>query len=240
MKQAQDFREESAALHDLVRGLDDQDFGRPTLFKTWTPDDILQHLHFFNVMAHYSLCDPDRFQRDYARFGELRQTLGMVGATRTVLGDLTGHRLVAAWHDYLDVMVPAFAAADPKQRVKWAGPDMSARSSITARLMETWAHGQAIYDLLGVKRIDGDRIRNIAHLGVSTFGWTFVNRGLSVPDPMPAVRLTAPSGEIWEWGEMSDAGLIAGPETDFCQVVCQTRNVADTDLIVKGPTAEYL
>ena len=38
---------------------------------------------------------------------------------------------------------------------------MSARSSISARLMETWAHGQAVYDRLGVVRVDTDRIRNI-------------------------------------------------------------------------------
>ena len=35
-------------------------------------------------------------------------------------------------------MTDRFAAADPKQRVQWFGPDMSVRSSITARLMETW------------------------------------------------------------------------------------------------------
>jgi len=35
-------------------------------------------------------------------------------------------------------------------RVKWIGVDMSARSCLTARLMETWAHGQEIYDILGV------------------------------------------------------------------------------------------
>lgn len=41
---------------------------------------------------------------------------------------------------------------------------MSARSCITARQMETWAHGQEIFDALGVVRRDGDRIRNVAHL----------------------------------------------------------------------------
>ena len=31
--------------------------------------------------------------------------------------------------------------------MKWFGPDMSVLSSISARLMETWAHDQAVYDL---------------------------------------------------------------------------------------------
>jgi len=94
--------------------------------------------------------------------------------------------------------------ADPKARLKWAGPDMSARSSITARLMETWAHGQEVYDHLGVQRVDADRIKNIAHLGVSTFGWTYMVRKMAVPTVMPRVELTAPSGEAWSWGETGE------------------------------------
>ena len=39
------------------------------------------------------------------------------------------------------------------------GPDMSARSSISARHMETWAHAQELYDTLGVDRINEDRIK---------------------------------------------------------------------------------
>jgi len=114
---------------------------------------------------------------------------------------------------------------------------MSVRSSITARLMETWAHGQEIYDLLGVERIDGDRIKNIAVLGVNTFGWTFINRGLEVPSPVPQVRLTSPSGQNWVWNEATADELVEGSATEFCQVVTQVRNVADTRLRVTGEVA---
>ena len=75
--------------------------------------------------------------------------------------------------------------ADPKARLKWPGPDMSARSSITARLMETWAHGQEVYDHLGVVRQNADRIQNIVVLGVNTFGWTYATRKQTPPGPMP-------------------------------------------------------
>ncbi len=50
---------------------------------------------------------------------------------------------------------------------------MSARSFMSARQMEAWSHGQAIFDQLGLERVEHDRLRNIAVMGVNTFGWTF-------------------------------------------------------------------
>ena len=114
---------------------------------------------------------------------------------------------------------------------------MSVRSSITARLMETWAHGQAVYDVLGEERQNTDRIRNIVVLGVNTFGWTYKVRGEEPPGPMPHLVLTAPSGEIWRYGEPSDTERISGQAAEFCQVVTQTRNVRDTALEVRGANA---
>lgn len=46
---------------------------------------------------------------------------------------------------------------------------MSAVSSVTARLMETWAHGQDIADVLGVDRQPTARLRHIAHLRAQAF-----------------------------------------------------------------------
>ena len=103
--------------------------------------------------------------------------------------------------------------------------------------METWAHGHDVYDMLRRERTYTDRLKNIAVIGVRTFGWTFANRGLEPPGPPPYVRLVAPSGAIWEWGEESDEECVRGDALDFCQVVTQTRNVADTRLQVKGPVA---
>ena len=130
------------------------------------------------------------------------------------------------------------AEADPKARVKWAGPEMSVRSSISARLMETWAHGQAVYDLLGQACVPTDRLKNIVVMGVNTFGWTFRNRGLEVPAEVPYLRLTAPSGEIWEWNGPGGDNVIEGQAVEFCQIVTQVRNIADTSLDVKGAVAE--
>jgi uncharacterized protein (TIGR03084 family) len=235
--QVTDFRDESEALYALLSPLESDAFGTPTQFKQWTFDDVLGHLHLWNHAADLSLTDATAFQDfigevfRYARSGSLR------AFEKQWLDGLRGPELLEQWHGFVLRMAEHFGAADPQARVQWAGPDMSVRSSITARLMETWAHGLAIYDALGVERVDTDRIRNIAVLGVNTYGWTFRNRGQEVPGDMPYVRLTAPSGDTWEWGEPSETERIEGSAAEFCQVVTQTRNVADTALRLTGARA---
>jgi uncharacterized protein (TIGR03084 family) len=237
LQQALDFRDESEALYQLLAGLDEADFERETLFKAWTIRDVVGHLHMWNWAADLSLIDESAFLA-WAT-GALPKVLagGIRAYEEEWLAGRKGRALLAEWRGFYLPMAERFAAADPKQRVKWAGPDMSVRSSITARLMETWAHGQEIYDLLGVERRDGDRIRNIAQLGINTFSWTFRNRGEEPPGEVPQVRLTAPSGELWTWNEDNASDLVEGSASEFCQVVTQTRNIADTRLRVSGPAA---
>ena len=238
MRQADDFVEESEALHALLAPLDDAKFAIVTQFKGWTIGDVVRHLHFFNLMVDLALLDPAEFEARYAVFDAGRQADGtMTRVTERLLDGLSGQALVAAWRERYLEMGPRWRDADPKARVRWVGPDMSVRSSITARQMETWAHGQEVFDALGAEREDADRIRNIAHLGVQTYGWTFLNRGEAAPAPVPHVRLTAPSGAVWEWGGPSEAELVRGPAVDFCQAVTQVRNIADLGLEVRGANA---
>jgi uncharacterized protein (TIGR03084 family) len=237
-QQPVDFREESEALYKLLESLGDADFDRKTQFNDWTVNAIISHLHAWNHAADMSLRDPEKFAAD--RDWLVAEMLGgsVIGEVEKRWLDGTRNReLLEQWRAFYLEMTDRFVQADPKQRLQWAGPDMSVRSSITARLMETWAHGQELYDSLGVERTNGDRIKNIAVLGVNTFGWTFVNRGLDVPADVPHVRLTAPSGEVWTWNDPSETNYVAGDATDFCQTVTQVRNVKDTKLESVGETA---
>jgi uncharacterized protein (TIGR03084 family) len=233
-----DFKDETEALHVLIAPLDDAALARPTAFKRWTIDDVIGHLHFWNQAADLSLADPAAFEKTGAA---VMAFLGGGGTLRQFetrwLDGLRGGALVAAWHRFAAEMAGRFAAADPSRRIKWVGPDMSVRSAITARLMETWAHGQAVYDLLGVVRHNTDRIRNIAVLGVNTYDWSFRVRGQRPSEPKPHVRLTAPSGAIWTWNEPSETDLVEGTAEEFCQVVTQVRNLADTRLRCVGASA---
>ena len=235
MQQAQDFQDESEAIYALLSPLSDEDYAKPTLFKGWTIDEVLRHLHVWNIAADLALSDAEAFRAFLGQMAEGIRGGRLPDFEKVYLGGLSGTALRDAWITQVRGMTPRFATADPKARVPWVGPEMSVISSITARLMESWAHAQAIYDALGVDRVDADRIGNIVRLGVNTYGWTFKNRKEEPPGPMPRLRLTAPSGAIWEYGDSDD--LIEGSASEFCQVVTQCRNIGDTSLSVYGPVA---
>ncbi len=238
MKQATDYQTEADALAALLAPLGDDAFNTPTLFKGWTISDVIGHLYMFDVGALISLQTPDEVA-DF--FAPLKSALSgeqtFVQVQNQWLDGLTGRALFDTWYAHAATLADTFAGADPKQRVKWAGPDMSARSSITARQMETWAHGQEVFDALGQTRIESDRIHNICHMGAATFGWSYLNRGLPVPPTPPALHLTAPSGTVWHWNEETETDRITGTAVDFARVVTQVRNIADTALDVQGDTA---
>ncbi len=235
MQQAEDFRQETRSLHSLIASLPAETYSEPTQFKGWTIVDVIRHLHFWNRMAHCQLSDPDQLVEHLGQMKARGITMRAYEAEK--LGHLGPAELVAEWASFAEDTADLFATADPKARLKWAGPDMSARSSITARLMETWAHGQEVYDHAGKVRKNEDRVRNIVTLGVNTYGWTYATRGQKPPGSMPYLVLTAPSGEVWTQGEPSETERIEGLAEEFCQVVTQTRNIVDTKLKVLGAVA---
>ena len=235
---ALDFKAESDAISQLIEPLIQKDFERKTQFKGWTINEILAHLHFFNVAADLSLCDEATFLELVSELANASSNgEALVPFTERKLNSVKGRVLRQLWQDYYPEMSKRFAAEDPKKRLKWFGPSMSVLTSISARLMETWSHAQAIYDLLGVQREEHDRVKNIVVLGVNSFGWTFSNLGESVPEDKPYLRLRSPSGEVWHWHDKSTSNFIEGTAVDFCRVVTQTRNVADTSLKVVGEIA---
>lgn len=238
MQQVEDFRAEAAALAELLADVPEDRLFQPTQFKGWTVDDVLGHLHMFDFAADRALTDPQGFEVFLnGLMAEFAKGTSIRDAQYPWLDGLKGHALLDAWVAGTQRLADAYAEADPKARVRWVGPEMSARSSITARQMETWAHGHEVFDLLGQTREEADRISNIVYLGVNTFGWTFANRKLPVPDQMPELHLTSPSGGHWSFGDAQEGNRIEGSALGFAQVVTQTRNVADTDLDVTGEVA---
>jgi uncharacterized protein (TIGR03084 family) len=238
LQEAVDLRAEADELHAFLRTLRDADWERETAFQRWTPWDVVAHLHFFDYASLAALAGRETFaaERD-ALMAAIRAGRTNAQIARDRFGKLSPRELTAAWHASCLDLAGRLAACDPGARLPWYGPDMGVRMFTTARLMETWAHGQEIYDLARVVRKPTDRLKHIATIGVKTFGWTFANRGLTPPPAPPYVRLTAPSGAVWEWNDPAAPSRVTGAALDFCQVVTQTRNVADTPLEVVGDAA---
>jgi uncharacterized protein (TIGR03084 family) len=242
MQQAADFREESLTLKALIADLDDAAFEKTTQFKCWTINDVFRHLHFWNKAVMVATEGDEAFAAFFEGVGAHMMKGGSLPEyEKAYLDDLSGGALRETWASLVDETADAYAALDPSSRVPWAGPSMSARSAISARQMETWAHGQEVFDVLGTDREEHDRIRNIVVLGINTFGWTFKVRGETPPEPMPFVSLAAPSGELWTYGEAQQSSFIQGDAVEFAQVVTQTRNIGDTGLSVVGePASEWM
>ncbi len=238
LQESLDLIAEAEELHSFLQTLDEEDWQKETGFMQWTPWDVVAHLHYFDLVSMVSLKGEQPFitKRD-ALIKSIGKGLTNAQIAREDFGDIPASGLLARWIGTCREMATQLGESDPKRRLPWFGPDMGVRMFTTARYMETWAHAQEIYDLVGVKRQYNDRIKNVAAIGVRTFGWTFVNRKLEIPGPPPYIRLVAPSGEIWEWNDPSQDEFVRGDAVDFCHVVTQGRNVADTPLEVVGKTA---
>ena len=238
LPQAADYRAECDDLASVLASIDMTAWDTVTQFKGWTFRDIVGHLFMFDSAARLTVEDPPAFRRllsDVQR--ALNEGATMVTYTREWLGDVTSAELLDRWRATSTGLADLYANLEPGHRVAWAGPDMSVKSCISARQMEVWAHGQAVYDATGRARVEADRIENVVVMGVNTFGWTFAVRGLPVPAARPHVRLTLPSGATRTWNSPDDANRIEGSAVEFCRVVTQTRSIADTNLIVVGEGA---
>jgi uncharacterized protein (TIGR03084 family) len=229
---------EQAALDEVMTSLDDAAWGRPTPSPGWSVTDQIGHLTYFDATAALAIADPEGFR---AHRSEL--VVAMADPATVEVETLGRYRamtpadLLAAWRDNRRALADAAADLAEDARVEWYGPSMGAKSFLTARLMEVWAHGQDIVDTVGATRAASDRIRHIVQLGVITRGWSYRNRGLEPPAGEVSVTLTAPSGATWTWEHEGAVGSVTGSAEDFCLVVTQRRHVDDTGLAVEGAAA---
>lgn len=229
---------EYEALAGLAARMSPAQWQQKTQFYGWTPWDEIAHLYFFDQTGLLAATDAEAFLSDTRVLQKkLDEGMEISAITRQRFGHLDGGQLLDHWRECFQSLVGALAGMDPKARLPWYGPMMSARSFATARLMETWAHGQDVYDCLAIRRPASKRLKHIAHIGATTFGWTFVNRKLPVPDVKPYIELRAPDGDIWTWNDPSSDDFVRGNADDFCLVVTQRRNVKDTQLEYGGAAA---
>jgi len=231
-------REEGDNLYGLLKDEPASVFDHKTAFKDWTVWDVIAHLHVSDLQGLASAKGEETFKAEAKpMIAAMKEGRSLIEYTRERCAGISGADLFARWHETFGEMCDRFDALDPDARLKWFGPDMGLRMFATARQMETWAHASEIYDLLGKTRVETDRIQNIVVIGIKTYKFAYAIRGKEAPEPQPYVKLTAPSGAVWEFGEPGENAIV-GTAVDFAHTVTQSRNVADTDLTVTGPIAQ--
>lgn len=228
-----DLAAEHADLDALVAPLDTDGWDTPTPAQGWSVRDQISHLAFFDRAGATAVRDPEAFGESLTEL--LADIEGFMEKPLIEGRSLTPSEVLARWRAARGEMLEVFRDADPGVRVPWYGPPMSPASFISARLMETWAHGQDVADALEVKRTATRRLRHVAFLGVKARPFSYSNRGMTVPEGEVRVELDGPKGETWTWG--SGADVVTGSALDFCLVVTQRRHLTDTDLQTDGPLA---
>jgi uncharacterized protein (TIGR03084 family) len=230
-----DLRAETRVLEDMLAPLDDREWELPTPALGWAIRDQVSHLAYFDEAATLAATDAQRFRAEAAAVLALGPQFPDEVVRRC--HDMPPRQLLAWFAAARAGFLAALGGLDPAARLPWYGPDMSAVTLVTARVMETWAHGQDVADALGVTRAATARLRHVAHLGVATLGFAFTLHGRPVPQAPVRVELAAPDGGTWTWGPPGVPDRVSGPALDFCLVVTQRRNPADTALRVDGPVA---
>lgn len=229
---------EQHALDAVVARLAPEQWALPTPSPRWSISDQIGHLTFFDTTAALAITDPEAFAAHRAELvADFADELAVDDVTLATFRQLSPDAQLAEWRRRRDALEGAGRTLADDSRVEWYGPSMGAKSFLTARLMEVWAHGQDVCDAVGARREPTDRLRHVAQLGVITRGWSYAVRGATAPDDEVRVELTAPSGATWPWGSDDATASITGPAEDFCLVVTQRRHVDDTALVVHGAVA---
>lgn len=232
-----ELRTESDRLIALLDGLGPDDWDLATPAAGWTVRDQISHLAYFDDAANDAIRTPSRFRVDAAEL--MKSGMGFPDMIAARYRPVTSGDLLSWFIRARRDLLGTFTEAGPRDRAPWYGPDMSVASSVTARLMETWAHGQDIYDALNLMHPVSPGLRSIAHLGVSTFAFVHTLNGREVPTAPVRIELTAPDApEVWAWGPPDADNTVSGPAEDFVLLVTQRRHLADTALSVSGPVAQ--
>ena len=228
--------EETTAVLGAIDRASDAAWSSPTPSPGWSVADQVAHLAYFDEAATASV----RGREHFAPYLDEAVTLGtaLCDDVAARLRDRTPSELRGWWLEARTAMVASMHAAGPSTRVAWYGPDYSVASAMTGRIMETWAHGQDVYDALGVAHPVTGALYDVARLCARTRANSYIAHGRSAPSTAVEVALVAPGGQVWTFGDDGGEGdAITGDAIEFCLVATQRRHRDDTALVAVGAAA---
>jgi uncharacterized protein (TIGR03084 family) len=231
-----DLAAEGDRLDAVVAPLPEASWRLPTPAEGWDVATQVSHLAWTDEAATAAATDKETW--DALVLEALADPQGAVDKAALAGATAPPDALLERWRTSRRRLADVLRSHPEGQRIPWYGPPMSPTSMATARFMETWAHSLDVYAALGVEPEVTDRVKHVAHLGVRTRDFSFFSRGEQPPAEEFRVSLTAPSGAVWEWGPGDARQTVTGPAYDFCLLVTQRINRADTELRADGPDAD--
>ncbi|MCX5397697.1 TIGR03084 family metal-binding protein [Streptomyces sp. NBC_00102] len=232
-----DLRDESEELDALVAELSDEGWAAPTPAPGWTIAHQIAHLTWTDGVAVTAATDPGAFEAEVAAALAAPETFVDEAAAASV-AFASPAELLRRWRAGRERLQEVLREAAPGTRIPWYGPPMSLASMATARLMETWAHGQDVADALGVVRAPTDRLRHVARIGVRARDYAYFVRGHTPPAEEFRVELAGLDGESIAFGPEGAAQRVTGPLLDFCLLVTQRAHRDDLALRAVGAEAD--
>ena len=227
--------DEQADLEQVLRGRPERDWLIPTPAHGWDVRDQVSHLADTEEIAYdTSTGGPRQLNAEALSFPSPEAF--------TESGCEKGRKMNGA--DVLEWWVTGAAKTrgvlekkDPKERIPW-GLGMSARSFVSARLMETWAHGLDVRAALGVPPNASPRLRDVAWLVFRAFPYAFSHAKREMPTGTLRMELDF-NGELWTFGPDEADNTITGDALEFCRVGVQRMKLADAKTLkAQGALAE--
>lgn len=230
-----DWLEETWSLEAVLAGLGEDDWQRPTPAPGWTIGDQVAHLAWTDEALALALTDPQAF-------AELRAAVMAPGSTvvddAAAAGGAAGPEgLLRRWRTGQRSTARLLRQVPAKDRIPWMGPSMGPVAAASARIMETFAHGQDIRDAVGLPAEPSPRLRHVVHLAVAALPFSFANRGLA--EPQDAVRIDVHlGGQQWSWGPADASERVSGSAVDLALLTTRRRHRDDCDLDAVGKVAD--
>ena len=193
-----DLAAEQAALDDLVRNLDEEQWAIPSPAAGWNVRDEIAHLAFFDDVAVKSISGEGE-----ARFAELEAAMrsGDTDFIRSPGEGRSGREVLAWWRE---------ARAAVVGRIPWdrarcpnaVGAQSNGGGELVHRyLMETWAHGLDCFMALGVEPWTANGSATVSHRDRAIPN-ALSEAGVVMPAPLDdlAVEVCSPTGDLWRFG----------------------------------------
>ena len=231
-----DIAAETRALSSVVEDLTEDQWRAPTVAEGWDSHETILHLGATDWICYLTLVNPKLFV-------DIRTQLskGETSVHKAVGPHVRGLQGSELWEWFLtgrSEMLRALGDTDPKARITWLGPDIGARSLATSRLLETWTHSHDLADSFGIQYPRTNRLRHIAHIGVVTREFSYVNQGLTPPKEPVRVELVSPNGDQWSWGPDDATNKVSANAYEFCKVITRRIPVAESAVETHGVLAQ--